>query len=283
MSRIAAHLDALQKRGEKAFIPFLTIGDPSPAVFLEMVNRIEPCADIIELGIPFSDPMADGPVIQRANGRALKEGVTLGSSFDLIRKIRAFTKKPIVLLTYANILGVDELLSQTLKKFADCGVDGIIAADVPLEESEELVREAEKVGVDIIFLATPTTSSERLKKIVAVGRGFLYLVAVKGVTGARDTIMDETASTIKRITTTLAEQQTEKKLPVLVGFGISTPSHVREVIRLGADGAIVGSAIIKIIEQHNGSSATLFDKVMQLVKQLKAATKFSAPKASNRM
>jgi len=270
MTQITDQFAMLAGRQEKAFIPFLVIGDPDPDIFLDIVRGVEPNADIIELGIPFSDPIADGPVIQVANQRALSAGVAFSSSFALIEKIRELTEKPIVILTYANILGVDEQRRETLERFANTGVNGIIAADVPIEESSDLLQEMHAVGMDLIFLAAPTTREERLAKIIEAARGFLYIISVKGVTGARDTLLEETANTISRIANA---RGTAGTIPLCVGFGISKPAHITEVLNLGADGVIVGSAIVQIIEDNLADPSLMVEKIVEFVRDMKNATK----------
>jgi tryptophan synthase alpha chain len=266
---LEALFSRLHKANEKAFIPFLTVGDPNPEQFLRIVEKIAPHADIVELGIPFSDPMADGPVIQRANFRAMQSGVKRTNSFDLIKKVKEISKKPIVLLTYANVLGLEPQRREILKKFAESGVNGIIAADVPIEESEPILKDAAEFGINIIFLATPTTKATRLDKILSVAKGFVYVVSVKGVTGARDSILEETKETIQRILKFRGENQ---KIAICIGFGISTPDHVSQIVNMGADGVIVGSAIIQRIENNLNDSQKMIFEIEEFVKQMKGAT-----------
>jgi len=268
-SRIKAVFEQLKARNEKAFIPFFVIGDPTPADFITLIKAVEPYADIIELGIPFSDPIADGPVIQNANQRALANGVTLKKAFELISEIRSFTQKPIVLLTYANIIGLDQIAQETLLQLANNGVDGIIAADVPVEESEIYRKAMQIAGIDMIFLAAPTTNEKRLKEVVKHAQGFLYVVSVKGTTGARESILTETSETITRITTQIPKEQ---KIPICVGFGISQPAHVEQIGKLGADGVIVGSAIIKLIEENVSNPKLMNEIVTDYIKAMKKAT-----------
>lgn len=280
MGIINQTFSALRAKNEKAFVPFLVIGDPTPELFMEIIQTVEPYADIIELGIPFSDPLADGPVIQTADVRALKAGSNLGTSFESIRQIRHRTSKPIVILTYANIIGIDNDRLVTLKKFAEAGVNGIIIADVPVEESEDYAQDMAQVGIDLIYLVTPTTDNIRLQKIAELARGFLYLVSVKGITGARETLIDETTQTIKRITQHLQNSKTSAKenIPVCVGFGISTPDHVRNISNLGADGVIVGSALISRIEKNLENPQIMLREIDFFMKTMKDATKITTAK-----
>jgi tryptophan synthase alpha chain len=267
--RITEKFTRLAEKNEMAFIPFLVIGDPDPFTFIEIVKAIEPYSDIIELGIPFSDPIADGSVIQAADIRAFASGTTFETSFALIQEIRNFSQKPIVLLTYANVLGVDEERTATLQRFADIGVDGIVAADIPIEESTDLIVEMNSFSLDLILLAAPTTHDSRLTNILENAQGFLYLVAIKGVTGAREYILTETSETIERI---IMANTLPEKIPICVGFGISKPEHVHQINDLGADGVIVGSALITIIEQNLADIPQMIIGVTDFVSQMKDAT-----------
>ena len=245
--RLAATFAALRERGERALVPYFTAGDPSLAVTGTLVHEAaRRGADIVELGVPFSDPLADGPVIQRATQRALGAGgVTLPRVLELVRELRAETAVPLVLLTYYN-----PLLAFGLKAFCltavECGVDGVIVADLPPEESEPLRALAEPAGLDLIHLVAPTSTPDRMRTIARVSRGFLYMVSLTGVTGARAELSVELSQhlrTLRGITTK----------PICVGFGISTPAQAEAVGRV-ADGVIVGSAIVQLIERHAGSS-----------------------------
>ncbi|MHA1369226.1 MAG: tryptophan synthase subunit alpha [Promethearchaeota archaeon] len=269
MNRIDETFTKLVKKDEKAFIPFLVAGDPNPKTFLRIVNAIEPYSNILEIGIPFSDPIADGPAIQDANKRAFSSGMNFKKAMSLISKIRAGTGKPIVILTYANVIGVNERMIHSLDQFKAAGVDGVIVADVPIEESDIFMKELEARGLHFIFLVAPTTTPSRLSSIISVARGFLYLVAVKGVTGSRDVILEETKNTIVKITRMI---DNKKALPVCVGFGISKPEHVKEVIKLGANGAIVGSAIINRIARWIENHDKMVEEIRMFVKSMKDAT-----------
>lgn len=273
INRLDQAFEKMREAGEKAFIPFLVTGDPDPATFSRLFDCIEPHADIIELGIPYTDPIADGPVIQAADARALASGTTFSRALDLIARVRERTDKPIVILTYANVIGVDSaMMTDTLARFSDAGVDGIIVADVPIEEARQLIPAVEQSGMALISLVAPTTTDERLKMIVKNARSFLYLVAVKGVTGARAMILDETKTLIKRVVKILGKA---RNVPVCVGFGISKPEHVQEIIKLGADGVIVGSAIIDIIGQNAEDLDKMIGLVDDYVNTMKDATRIS--------
>ncbi len=269
MKNISETFQELKKKNEIAFVPFLTIGDPNPELFLEIVTKIEPYADYLEFGIPFSDPIADGPVILAGNLRAQQSGINLSTALELLKKIRKITEKPIIILTYANILGVHEERKETIQKLHDCGVNGVIVADVPFIEAKPYLLETKEVGLDLILLATPTTSEESIKKIIRGAQGFLYVVSVKGITGVRTDIQDETKKTIENI---LNWKKGREDLPIFVGFGISEPSHVIQLKDLGADGVIVGSALVRKIEQNISNPENILKSVEKFVKEMKEAT-----------
>ncbi|MBI2150932.1 MAG: tryptophan synthase subunit alpha [Acidobacteria bacterium] len=235
-------------RGGNAFIPYLTAGDPSLDVTLDLVLGLEKAgADIIELGVPFSDPIADGPVIQRATERALAGGVTLQKVLALGENIRRKSAIPLVLFSYFNPLlnhGLEKLATDAVK----AGFDGVLASDLTVEESGPFVRTMRGAGLNTIlntiFLVAPTSSTERMKKIAETSSGFLYAVSRTGVTGESQ----ELAGELKEFLRTLRKHT---KTPIAVGFGISRPEHVRAVWQ-EADGAIVGSALVKEVEQNIG-------------------------------
>ncbi len=240
MSRIDQTFQRLRKKGRAALIPFLVAGDPDLQTTEALVRRMaESGADIIELGVPFSDPLADGPTIQAASHRALQNGVNLASIFRSTEKLQEIPT-PLVLMTYFN-----PIFQYGLQAFAtDCrrsGIDGVIVPDLPPEEARPWVEEARKMGVDTIFLAAPTSPAERIRWVKEVSRGFIYYVSLTGVTGARKELPPELEPAVRRI-----KGQSEK--PVAVGFGISTADQAREISRF-ADGIIVGSAIVKIVEE----------------------------------
>lgn len=240
MSKIS---DAFFK--EKAFIAFVTGGDPTLDMTVELVvGMAEAGADIVEIGIPFSDPIAEGEVIQRANLRALDAGASVVGIFDAVRRIRKRTRVPIVFLTYLNPVfryGYDEFFAEC----ADAGVDGIIVPDAPFEEQGEFKPFARKHGVDVISLISPT-SEGRIAKIAAEADGYIYLVSSMGVTGVRSSISADVPGIV-------ASVRRASNAPVAVGFGISTPEQACGISRV-ADGVIVGSAIVKIVEEHGEDS-----------------------------
>ena len=225
----------------KAFIPFITCGDPSLAVTERIVYAMEEAgADLIELGIPFSDPTAEGPVIQAANVRALSGGVTTDKIFDLVRRIRQKTSIPMVFMTYANVVysyGTERFA----KVAAEIGMDGLILPDVPFEEKEEFDIVCKKYGIDLISLIAPT-SHDRIRMIAKEASGFVYCVSSLGVTGTRSSITTDIGAMVKLV-------KEENDIPCAVGFGISTPEQAAKMCQ-SADGAIVGSAIVKLCEKY---------------------------------
>lgn len=243
----------------KAFIPFITCGDPDLETTAAAVRAMEANgADLIELGIPFSDPTAEGPVIQGANLRALQGGITTDKIFDFVRELRKDVKIPFVFMTYANVVfsyGADKFISTC----ADIGVDGLILPDVPYEEKEEFLPLCRKYGVDLISMIAPT-SADRIAMIAKEAEGFLYIVSSLGVTGTRSEIKTDLTSIIEVV-------RANTKAPCAIGFGISTPEQAHKMASI-ADGAIVGSAIIKLLEQY-GKAAP--EKIGSYVKSMKDA------------
>ncbi len=221
----------------KAFIPFITCGDPSLTITEQLVYAMEEAgADLIELGIPFSDPTAEGPVIQEANVRALKGGVTTDKIFDMVVRIRKNTALPMVFMTYANVVfsyGTERFI----KKAAEVGMDGLILPDVPFEEKEEFDQVCKKYGLDLISLIAPT-SHDRITRIAKEAEGFVYCVSSLGVTGTRTSITTDIGAMVKLV-------KAAKNIPCAVGFGISTPKQAKKMASQ-SDGAIVGSAIVKL-------------------------------------
>ena len=226
---------------QKAFIPFVTGGDPTLDITEQLLYAMEEAgADLIEIGIPFSDPIAEGVVIQEANERALKAGFTADKLFDMIRRARQRVTVPMVFLTYLNPIytyGKEKFM----KRCEECGIDGIIVPDMPFEEKRELSDVCEKYGVDIISLIAPT-SNERIRMIAGEAKGYIYCVSSLGVTGVRNEIKTDIAGMVKMVRETT-------EVPCAVGFGISTPEQARKMAEL-SDGAIVGSAIVKIIAEY---------------------------------
>ncbi|MBI4824242.1 MAG: tryptophan synthase subunit alpha [Nitrospirae bacterium] len=241
MSIIEKTFNNLKKQGRKAFIPYIMAGDPSLEKTKELIKVLEECgADIIELGVPFTDPLADGPVIQRASERALAKGVTLRDVIRLVKDIRAVTKIPIVLMTYYNpIFAYKE--EAFVRDAVSSQIDGIIVPDLPPDEAHDLIRLSRKKGIDIIFMLAPTSTAERVKKVAKLSRGFIYYVSLTGITGARllvDTALSEAIMAIRRLT----------EMPICVGFGVASPEEAK-VLSDVADGIIVGSAIVRRLDE----------------------------------
>lgn len=243
MTRIQEKFQQLKSQKESALISYIMVGYPSENATLAAVRGlIEGGADIIELGFPFSDPLADGPVIQNASTISLEKGTKIDKFLTLVKKIRKETDIPLVLMTYTNILyhkGYVKFISEAKK----AGIDGFILPDMSIEESKEYLQAA-KNKVDTIFLISPNTSKKRIEKISKVTSGFLYLVAVYGTTGVKTGIKSYTIDAIKNV-----KKQTKGKIPIGVGFGVSTPDDVKKYIKAGADAVIVGSAYLKLIKK----------------------------------
>ncbi|MDD5142246.1 tryptophan synthase subunit alpha [Methanoregula sp.] len=253
-----------EKRGKTAFIAFTVAGDPDEATSLRVAKAlIDGGTDILEFGVPFSDPVADGPVIQRADERALAAGTNPDTIFRLVKAVREYSDIPIVFLTYYNIVhkrGIDRFYREA----REAGVDGILVADMPVEESAGVMVAAERYGIDPIFLVTQTTSDERIDRIAKKARGYLYLVAVLGVTGVRDQVSSEALELLSRV-------RKHTDLPLALGFGISLPDHAKTCTEANADGVIVGSAIVSIIERNLGSPESMERELKEYVAQMKAA------------
>jgi tryptophan synthase alpha chain len=267
-SRIERKFRELKGRGEGALVAYLTGGDPDPKSFLDNSRAlIEGGADIVEIGIPFSDPIADGPIIQASSLRALSQGATPGKILDSIGELSQQSPVPFVVLSYYNpILAMG--LDRFLKKASDCGVDGIVVPDLPVEESEDFRNLSLKHGIDNIYLAAPNTSPTRLRTILDKSRGFVYLVSLYGVTGPRDILSPQTQDAVKMVKTIA-----KGKIPVAAGFGISRPEHVSSILQAGADGAIVGSTLVATVAQHLNDPSGAALALKGSVAALKEATK----------
>lgn len=239
MSRLERTFETLRRRGRPGLVTFTTAGDPDldrSAAILRTLDRAG--ADVLEVGVPFSDPLADGPVIQRASERALRAGATLARVLDLVAAVRPDTSAGIVLFTYANPI-VRMGMTAFVERAAAAGVDGVLVLDLPIEEAGGFREAATGAGIDPIFLLSPTTTDARIRRAAELGRGFLYGISRLGVTGARDAISDGAEALVARI-------RAATDLPLALGFGISRPEHVAEVGRW-ADAAVVGSALIEVI------------------------------------
>ena len=270
MSRIETKFAELKRRGEAALIPFVTAGDPDLVTTLKILQALEKGgADCIELGIPFSDPTADGPTIQRSSERALKNGLSLPRIFRLVRQFRRTSDIPVVLFGYFN-----PIFRYGSKNFClaavHAGADGILCVDLPPEESEELKHWTDGNGLDLIFLLSPTSGRDRVRLVAGKGRGFIYYVSVTGVTGARQAIDDQLRSQVARV-------RRATSLPVGVGFGISTPKQAAWIAGF-ADAAVVGSALVERIEKAKGG-AEKARRAGAFVSELKRAMKQVAKKS----
>lgn len=244
MSRLPDLFKRLKRERRAAFIAYLTAGDPSLALTERFALELQRCgADIIELGVPFSDPIADGPTIQRASARALSKGVTLRQIISCVANLRRRPGTPIILMSYYNPIlhyGLQKLCSDS----SESGVDGLIVPDLPPEEAQELIRYARAYKIDTIFMLSPTSTQERIRLVAAASRGFIYYVSLTGTTGSRKDLPRDLVPNLLRI-------KRLTKRPICVGFGLSTEGQVRKVSR-HCDGFIVGSAIVEVIEQNLG-------------------------------
>ncbi|HEX9261504.1 MAG TPA: tryptophan synthase subunit alpha [Candidatus Bathyarchaeia archaeon] len=267
MNALSNVFENSRKEGKGVLVGYLTGGDPNPQVTSRIANAlIEGGVDILELGVPFSDPIADGPVIQAASVRALAAGTTPRMVLEMAQEIKLKKKVPIVILTYFNPIfkmGVEDFFQYASK----CLVDGVVVPDLPIEEADNYREAAEACGIDTIFLASPSTSNERLLRIIARTSGFLYLVSHFGVTGERDAIDKSTIRLVRRVTC-LANSQ----VPVAVGFGISKPRHVQKMINSGADGVIVGSTFVNIVQRNQYSLRDMLEEIKETALKLKSAT-----------
>ena len=264
MSKISEKFAELQTKNQKVLIVYIMAGFPDERATIATVRGlVKGGVDIIELGFPFSDPLADGPVIQNASTKSLENGTKISSFFNIVKKIRKETDIPLVLMTYTNILyniGYVKFISEAKK----AGIDGFILPDMSIEESKEYLQAA-KNNTDTIFLISPNTSKSRIKKIAKASTGFLYLVAVYGTTGVKTGVKNYTLQAIKDV-----KNQTKGEIPVGVGFGVSTPEDVKKYVKAGADAVIVGSAYLKLIEKT--PQKLLESKIAAFTKSLKKQT-----------
>lgn len=262
MSRIQVVFERLKRQGKKALIPYIMAGDPDLFITQALVMELEQNgADIVELGVPFSDPLADGPVIQKASERALRHKTSLRMVMDLVHTLRHSTQIPLVLMSYYNPIhkyGVERFAQDA----GSCGVDGVIIPDLPPDEAGSWMKAAQTLGLDTIFLLAPTSTRERIRLVSRASRGFIYYVSLTGITGA-------TLRSVEEIKSKIREIRRESDKPIAVGFGISTPDQAAQVAQWG-DGVIVGSALVKLVEAHLQDPA-LVKTVGRFVRDLRQA------------
>jgi tryptophan synthase alpha chain len=254
----------LAKRKKAALIPFFVVGDPDFDTGLAIVKAaIDAGADILELGIAFSDPIADGPTIQKADIRARKSGMTVAKAREFIRKVKDYKDIPIGLLIYYNLVyqyGAEKFFSD----FHKAGVNSVLVADLSIDDADEIYSPAVSAGLDTVFIVTPNTGAERMKVIASRTTGFIYAVSLLGVTGSRDKLSTEASGLVGKL----------KKLtnvPVCVGFGISTPEHAAAIVQAGADGVIIGSKIVSLIESNLGNKEKTLNEVSNFISEVKKA------------
>ncbi len=261
MNRIDAKFQELRLKKKKAFIAFVTAGDPDLKTTYDLVLSFEKAgADIVELGVPFSDPMADGPTIQASSQRALKNKVSITKILALVKKLRQHTQMPIALMTYYNpVFHYGE--AAFIKECAAVGVDGLIIPDLPVDEAKDLIAHSRRNDIATVFFVAPTTKADRLRGIAKASTGFIYYVSLTGVTGARQSLPVQIAKDVKRV-------KALTSTPVCVGFGISSAAQVKAMSKI-ADGVIVGSAIINEIQKYS-KDKNLVSKVSNFVKHLSA-------------
>jgi tryptophan synthase alpha chain len=259
-SRIAATFELMREEKRTGLVTYVTAGDPDLSRSADILYALDRAgADVLEVGIPFSEPLADGPVIQRATERALAAGATASGVLDLVADVRAGVKAPIVLFTYANPLlrmGADTFADRAMR----AGVDGVLVLDLPIEEADRVRDSLASRGIDMIFLLSPTTTDARVAQAAKIGRGFLYGISRLGVTGTRDSVADGAEPLARRIRAATA-------MPLALGFGISSPEHVRQIGKW-ADAAVVGSGLVNVIAQA-GKAPDLVERVQSYVRWLK--------------
>ena len=259
-----SYQDVLGHNKPTALIPFFVLGDPDVETSLAVIKAaVDAGADVLELGIPFSDPIADGPTIQKADIRALDNGMTVHKALDMIRTIRAYTDVPIGLLMYYNLVyhyGREAFY----RDFAAAGINSVLVADTSIDDADEIVPAVRAVGLDTVFMVTPNTALQRRQRIAAQTTGFIYAVSVMGVTGSRTELSDAVKPLV-------ADLKSITDKPVCVGFGISRPEHAATVAQAGAQGVIIGSKIVSLMENNLGDSRRMMEAVQAFIRAVKAA------------
>ena len=264
-NRLDQTFKSLSEQGEGCLMVYFTSGDPDFDTTIELVLEAERAgADVVELGIPHSDPVADGPVIQASDLRALQSGTTPKSVLDLINEVRRRSDIPLVILTYCNLI-MKYGMGEFAEDFGNAGIDGLIVVDLPLEESLSFRDTCDRAGIYLIYLVTPTTTGTRMEKILGASKGFSYLVSVLGVTGVRDEVDTNIVKTIDMV-------RDLSDIPLVAGFGVSNKSHVQLMMELGTDGVVVGSALIKVLEGHLDDPRKAVIKVGEMISELKEGT-----------
>ncbi|HEY9835092.1 MAG TPA: tryptophan synthase subunit alpha [Stenomitos sp.] len=262
MTSVSACFKSLHDSSQCALIPFITAGDPDLKTTAEALRILDQSgADLIELGVPYSDPLADGPTIQAAATRALKQGVRLDDVLEMVKDVAPQLKAPIILFTYYNPI-LNRGIESFLRQIAAAGIKGLVVPDLPLEEAESLLTPAAEIGIEVVLLVAPTSSKERIEAIAQQSQGFIYLVSVTGVTGVRNQIES-------RVQDLLQQMRAVTDKPIGVGFGISQPEQARQIKEWGADAVIVGSAFVKRLA--DGTSAEGLSAIGEFCQSLKSA------------
>jgi tryptophan synthase alpha chain len=262
MTSVSACFKSLHDSSQCALIPFITAGDPDLKTTAEALRILDKSgADLIELGVPYSDPLADGPTIQAAATRALQQGVRLDDVLEMVKEVAPQLKAPIILFTYYNPI-LNRGIESFLKQIAEVGIKGLVVPDLPLEEAESLLTPAAEIGIEVVLLVAPTSSKERIEAIAHQSQGFIYLVSVTGVTGVRNQIES-------RVQDILQQMRTVTDKPIGVGFGISQPEQARQIKDWGADAVIVGSAFVKRLA--DGTPAEGLSAIGEFCQSLKSA------------
>jgi len=253
----------LKEQNRTALIPFFVLGDPDFDTSLDVIKAsIDAGADILELGIPFSDPIADGLTIQKADIRALRAGMNVAKALELIRQVKHYKDIPIGLLMYYNLVyqyGVEKFFND----FHEAGVNSVLIADLSIDDAEEITGPAASAGLDTVFMVTPVTARDRMELVASKTTGFIYTVSVLGVTGSREKLSDMVEGLVGKL-----KELTD--VPVCVGFGISTPEHAAAIAKAGADGVIIGSKIVGLIEKNLGSKERIVDEVSTFLTEVKS-------------
>jgi tryptophan synthase alpha chain len=252
----------LRRQGRAALIPFFVIGDPDYDTSLTVVKAaIDAGADVLELGIPFSDPIADGPTIQKADVRAMRSGMNTHKAREFIREIKAHKDIPIGLLMYCNLIqqyGVERFF----REFRQAGVNSVLVADLTVDDADEIMGPAAAAGLDTVFMVTPNTASDRMERITAKATGFVYTVSLLGVTGSRDILSDEVEGLIRRL-------KGLTDVPICVGFGVSKPEHARTIADAGADGVIIGSRLVAMVEANLENPQQAVREISEFLREVK--------------